>query len=109
MRSSLRRATVIMILLAVFLAPGFLQARTSAWERVSVGGPVVEEGFFSMAWNLLASFWWNGAAVRPSGSRITAKNGPQLDPAGQPETGIPETGSTNDSDNGPQLDPAGTP
>src|SRR5215210_4276029 len=77
MRSSLRRATVIMILLAVFLAPGFLQARTPAWERVSVGGPAVEEGFFSMAWNLLASFWGNGAADRPSGSRITVKNGPQ--------------------------------
>ena len=84
MRSSLRRATVIMILLAVFLAPGFLQTRTPAWERASVSRPVVEDGFFSMVWTLLTGFYEHGVGAGLGISGYSNKTGGQLDPAGEP-------------------------
>jgi hypothetical protein len=106
MRSSLRRATVIMILLALFLAPGFLQARTLAWERASVTRPAAEWGLFDMVWKLLAELYETGVGTGPRSSGFN-KNGAQLDPAGQP---VPQTPmGTNDSDTGAQLDPAGGP
>src|SRR5215210_6978027 len=106
MRSSLRRATVIMILLAVFLAPGFLQARTPAWERASVSRPAVEDGFFSMVWTLLTGFYEHGVGAGLGSSGY--KNGGQMDPSGTPtSTTTPET--STDGDNGGQMDPSGTP
>jgi len=105
MRSSLRRATVIMILLAVFLAPGFLQARTPAWERARVSRPAVEEGFFSMVWTLLTGFYEHGVGAGLGISGFSNKTGGQLDPAGQPES----TTTTTSGDTGGQLDPAGEP
>lgn len=103
MPSSLRRATVIMILLGVLLVPGLLQARTPARDWVRVSGPA-ESGFFSLVWNLLANTFEDRVARRPSGSGF-AKTGGQLDPAGEPE---PESNSTTTSgDTGGQLDPAG--
>ena len=105
MSSSLRRATVVMILLAVFLAPGFLQARTSAWERASVSRPAVEDGFFSMVWTLLTGFYERGVGA-VSGISGLNKTGGQLDPAGGPES---TTTTTTSGDTGGQLDPAGEP
>jgi hypothetical protein len=108
MRSSLRRATVIMILLAVFLAPGFLQARTPAWERAAtMGRPAVEDGFFSMVWTLLTGFYEHGVGAGSGISGFTNKTGGQLDPAGKPEGTT--TTTTTSGDTGGQLDPAGKP
>ena len=107
MRSSLRRATVIMILLAVFLAPGFLQARTPAWERTTtLSRPVAEDGFFSMVWTLLTGLYERGVGAGLGSSGFVQKTGGQLDPAGQPES---TTTTTTSGDTGGQLDPAGKP
>jgi len=100
MRSAVRR-TMIILLLATFLAPGLLQARPPvlSWDHVSLPGP---EALFTKVWNLLASLWHNG------GSGASSKNGCGLDPAGQPLCGsgpsAPPTG-----ENGSGLDPAGKP
>jgi len=108
MSSSLRRATVIMILLAVFLAPGFLQARTSAWQRVSVGRPAVEDGFFSMVWNLLTDLYERGVGAGP-GSSAYNKNGGQMDPSGTPTSTTTTPDASTTGDNGGQMDPSGRP
>jgi hypothetical protein len=98
MRSMIRRTTVA-LLLAVFLGPGLLQARTSvaSWKLKSVASPVSEVGFFRMVWNLLVPLWEKD------------DNGGQLDPSGNPVA--PGTSSTTDNtggtDNGGQLDPSG--
>lgn len=105
MRSSLRQATVIMILLAIFLAPGFLQARTPARQRASVSRPAVEEGFFSMVWTLLTGLHERGAGA--GAGIFELKNGGQMDPSGTPTTTTTNTSITGD--NGGQMDPSGTP
>ena len=104
MRSSLRRATVITVLLALFLAPGFLQARTSAWERASVARPAVEWGFFNMVWNLLTDIYESGAGTSPNRSSLN-KNGGMVDPSGS--TAPPPAPSSTTSDNGGMVDPSG--
>ena len=103
MRSSLRRATVITVLLALFLAPGFLQARTSAWERASVARPAVEWGFFNMVWNLLTNIYESGVGTSPNRSSLN-KNGGMVDPSGST---TPAPSSTTTSDNGGMVDPSG--
>ena len=106
MRSSLRQATVIMILLAVFLAPGFLQARTSAWERASVSRPVVEQGFFSMVWNLLTDTFENGVRVNPRHTGLN-KTGGMVDPSGTPGPGGNTATTGGNGDTGGMVDPSG--
>jgi hypothetical protein len=105
MPSSLRRATVIMILLGVFLIPGMLQARTPARDWARVSRPAAESGFFSMVWNLLADYFEGGASVGSGGS-FSAKNGGQMDPSGG-TTPTPPSGNTLTGDNGGQMDPSG--
>jgi len=105
MRSSLRRATVIMVLLALFLAPGFLQARTSAWERSTVARPAVEWGFFSLVWNLLTDIYESGVGASPNRSSLN-KNGGMVDPSGS-TTPTPAPSPTTTGDNGGMVDPSG--
>jgi len=106
MRSSLRRATVIVILLGVFFVPGLLQARTPARDWVHVSRPAVAEpGFFNMVWSLLANLWESGASAG-SGSSFAAKNGGQMDPSGIPAPD-PPSGNALTGDNGGQMDPSG--
>lgn len=105
MPSSLRRATVIVILLGVFFVPGLLQARTPASDWVRVSRPAAESGFFSMVWNLLTNFRESGAGLG-SGSSSSAKNGGQMDPSGTPNP-TPPSGNTLTGDNGGQMDPSG--
>ena len=108
MSSSLRRATVIMILLGVILVPGLLQAKTPArgWARID-SRPASESGFFDMVWNLLANFREIGTGTRPAGSSF-AKNGGQMDPSGTPAPTPPSgDGNTLTGDNGGQMDPSG--
>jgi hypothetical protein len=105
MRSSLRRATVIMILLGVLFVPGLLQARTPASDWMRASRPVVESGFFSMVRNLLTDLFGDRVAGSPSGSGF-AKTGGQLDPAGGPTS---NSTTTPEGDTGGQLDPAGGP
>lgn len=105
MPSSLRRATMIGILLGVLFIPGLLQAKTPArsWARVS--RPAAESGFFSMVWNLLTDVFERGAGLGSGGS-LSAKNGGQMDPSGSP-TPTPPSGDTVTGDNGGQMDPSG--
>lgn len=104
MRSSLRRVTGMMILLGLVLMPGLLQAKTPAREWARTSRPVAEQGFFSMAWNLLTEML-EGRTGFGLGGSIFVKNGGQLDPAG---LGTPSTNNTTTTgDNGGQLDPAG--
>jgi hypothetical protein len=93
-----------MILLAVFLAPSFLQARTLDWERVSVRWSSAESGFFSMVWSLLTDSYENGARVSPRRTG-TNKNGGMVDPSGTPAPGGGNTATTGD--NGGMVDPSG--
>jgi hypothetical protein len=99
-----------MILLALFLAPGFLQARTSAWERASVARPAAEWGFFNMVWNLLTDIYETGTGFGPRSSELNRsglnKNGGMVDPSGgtQPPPG---NSSTTNGDNGGMVDPSG--
>ncbi len=98
MRSALRRLAVV-VLLAVLLIPGVVQARTltGSWNRA---GEILSEAFLNKVWNLLA-FW-----RADSGSAAAPKSGGMLDPAGQPPP-PGEAGGTCDS--GGMLDPAGNP
>jgi hypothetical protein len=93
-----------MILLALFLAPGFLQARTSAWERASVGRPAAELGFFNVVWSLLTDIYESGVGIGPRSSGL--KNGGMVDPSGgtPPPAG---NSSTTEGDNGGMVDPSG--
>lgn len=102
MRSALRCATVA-ILLAIFLAPGLVQARTLARSGKWLGASAPEPSFFSMVWNLLTAIW-----------EKDGDNGGQLDPSGSPGSGTGGGGTTNNSEagggggeNGGQLDPSG--
>jgi len=92
------------MILAVFLAPGFLQARTSAWERAGASRPVFERGFFSMVWNLLTDTFESGVRVTPTRTGLN-KNGGMVDPSG----GAPAPGgnSVTTGDNGGMVDPSG--
>lgn len=105
MPSSLRRATVIMILLGVLFVPGLLQARTPARDWVRVSRPAAESGFFNMVWNLLTNIFEDRVAGSPRSS-ISAKNGGQMDPNGGVAP-TPPSGSTLTGDNGGQMDPNG--
>jgi len=108
MRSSLLRATVIMILLGVILVPGLLQAKSPArgWARASrPAASVTEPGFFSVVWNLLANLWESGAGLG-SDSSIFAKSGGMMDPNGG-ATPPPPSGETTTSDSGGMMDPNG--
>jgi hypothetical protein len=94
MRSTVRQISVILLLVAL-LAPGLLQARTTARHSAHTTQSVQTvkaPGFFSTVWNLLTNGW--------------LKNGGQMDPLGL----IPPGGSTTSSsstDNGGQMDPVG--
>lgn len=104
MPSSLRRATMIGILLGVLFVPGLLQARTPARDWVRVSRPAAEAGFFSVVWNLLADVFERGTGMGP-GSSFSAKNGGTMDPNGKP---LPPSGDSNTSgDNGGTMDPNG--
>lgn len=95
MRSTVRQISVI-LLLAVLLVPGLLQARTPARHSAHPAQSVqrvMDPGFFSAVWNLLTSGW--------------LKTGGQLDPVGSPTP--PPGGATTSSDTGGQLDPVGKP
>ncbi len=115
MPSSLRRATVITILLGTFLIPALLEAKTPARSWAPVGRSVSAAGFFDMVWELLANMREGGAGSAPAGSFAT-KNGGQMDPSGTPAPAPPSgntltggggggTGGTGD--NGGQMDPSG--
>jgi hypothetical protein len=111
MPSSLRRATVIGILLGVFLVPSLLQARTPVRGGARVSQPAVESGFFSMVWNLLTDVFERGTSIGSGGS-LSAKNGGMLDPNGatnpSSSSGDTSTGDNGDNgDNGGMLDPNG--
>lgn len=105
----IRRITII-VLLAIFLLPGLLQARAPIgfWERAGVGG---SGSLLDTVWNLLAFFWPN------SGSGSLTKTGVGLDPAGSSTpgdtTGSGEPSGTTsdggDGDTGVGLDPSGEP
>jgi hypothetical protein len=102
-----------MILLALFLAPGFLQARTSVWERASVARPAAELGFFNMVWNLLTDIYESGVGIGPNRSSLNRsglnKNGGMVDPSGAPVPAPAPGGSnsTTTGDNGGMVDPSG--
>src|SRR5262245_44521215 len=107
MSSSLRRATVIMILLGVILVPGLLQAKTPVRDWARVHRPASDSGFYSMVWNLLANLREIGAGIDPSGSSF-AKNGGMLDPNGLTTPSSSTSGETGTGgDNGGMLDPNG--
>lgn len=102
---TLRRTTTI-LLLAIFLAPGLLQARSLARPLVDEGTPVPGLSFFTMVWNLLEKLAGNSLA----GGDGTFKNGGQTDPSGGSGTagnGATSTGEGDDGDNGGQTDPSG--
>lgn len=110
MRSSLLRATVIMILLGVILVPGLLQAKSPVRGGARANRPAVsvaEQGFFSVVWNLLADFWGSGAS-RGSDSFIFVKSGGMMDPNGgtAPTSPSGET-TTTTGDSGGMMDPNG--
>jgi hypothetical protein len=96
MRSTVRQIAVI-LLLAVLLAPGLVQARTPvrhAQSSQAVSSPARTSGFsFNQVWSLLATLF---------------KTGPTLDPSGG-GTGSGGTGTSTSTtgDTGPTLDPSG--
>lgn len=96
MRSTVRQISIV-LLLAVLLAPGLLQARTPVRHpahSASATQTIQEPGFFSAVWSLLTSGW--------------LKTGGQMDPIGS--TAPPPSGSsTSSEDTGGQMDPIGTP
>lgn len=97
MRSA-RRATAVMVLLTLLLAPGVAQAGTLvwSWERAT---EIIPESFLNKVWSLLA-FWRGSDAASKDGD-----TGGSMDPAGQPAP--PSASSACDS--GGSLDPAGEP
>lgn len=105
MRSSLLRATVILILLGVILVPGLLQAKSPARGWAHASRPVAEQGFFSAVWNLLTDLWESGTGFGSGGS-IFVKNGGMMDPNGG-TTPPPPSGDTTTTDNGGMMDPNG--
>ena len=95
MRSTVRQISVV-LLLAVLLAPGLLQARTPARHSAHptpTAQMAQEPGFFSAVWNLLTTGW--------------LKTGGQMDPIGS--TPPPPSGSKTSTDTGGQMDPIGGP
>ena len=98
MRSTVRRISMV-LLLAVLLAPGLLQARTPARHsaRNTRSTQTVQElGLLGSVWDLLT----NGLL----------KTGPTLDPSGSSTgTGTTTTSSSTTGDTGPTLDPSGSP
>ena len=103
MRSLLRRTAVI-ILLASFLAPGLLPARTSAWLWSGEGGAAQGSGFFKVAWSLLTDLWESWAPVVDGAQ----KTGPHADPSGGGTNGATTTGD-EEGDSGGTADPSGQP
>jgi hypothetical protein len=96
MRSTVRQISII-LLLAVLLAPGLVQARTPV-RHSAHSAPTTQTaqapGFFSAVWNLLANGW--------------LKTGGQMDPIGA-TTPSGSTTSSDTGDTGGQMDPIGTP
>lgn len=95
MRSTVRQISVI-LLLAVLLAPGLLQARTPTRHSAHTTQAAHEVGFFLSVWNLLTSG--------------LLKSGTTLDPSGTGSgSGSGNTSSTSGTgDAGTVLDPSGT-
>jgi hypothetical protein len=97
------RYTSVIILLAILLTPGLVEARTpvrhdmeSQRARVAAAASVASKGgSFSSVWNLLSNWMKTGIGLDPSGS-----------PAPSGSTG---SGSSTTSDTGTQLDPSGVP
>lgn len=108
MPSSLRRATVIVILLGVLFVPSLLQARTPVRGAAHLSRPAVESGFFSVVWNLLTDVFERGTSVGSGGS-FSAKNGGTMDPNGvaAPVPPSGNTSTTSTGDNGGTMDPNG--
>jgi len=107
MRSSLIRATVIMILLGVILVPGLLQAKSPARYASRPVARVAEQGFFSVVWNLLTDFWGSGASLGSDRS-FSVKNGGTMDPNGGTAPTPPSGDTTTTTgDNGGTMDPNG--
>lgn len=108
MPSSLRRATVIAILLGVFFVPTLLQAKTPVRGGARVSRPAAVSEFFSVVWNLLADVFDRGMG---SGSSFVTKdgdggfNGGMLDPNGS--TAPPDSSAGDPGFNGGMLDPNG--
>ncbi len=95
------RHTSVIILLAILLAPGLVEARTpvrhdieSQRARVAAASAASKGGSFSSVWNLLSIWMKTGIGLDPSGSK--------------PPTGSTGSGSST-SDTGTQLDPSGAP
>ena len=93
MRSTVRQISII-LLLAVLLVPGLLQARTPARHSAHTTPATHEVGVLIAVWNLLATGW--------------LKTGGQMDPVGSTPPSSGSTTSTS-SDTGGQMDPVGTP
>ncbi len=101
MKSTTRHASVI-ILLAILLAPGLVEARTPVRhdiesQRARVAATASKGSSLSSVWNLLSNWMKTGIGLDPSGS-----------PAPTGSTGSGSSSSTT-SDTGVQLDPSGTP
>jgi hypothetical protein len=99
MKTTTRHASVI-ILLAILLAPGLVEARTPVRhdiesQQARVASAVLKGGPFSSVWNLLSNWMKTGIGLDPSGS-----------PA---PTGSTGSGTSTTSDTGTQLDPSGQP
>jgi hypothetical protein len=109
MRSSLLRATVIMILLGVILVPGLVQAKSPSRGWAHASRPVAvsaEQGFFSVVWNLLTNLWRSGTGLGSDGS-FSVKNGGTMDPNGGTPPPPPGDTTTTTGDNGGTMDPNG--
>lgn len=99
MKSTTRHASVI-ILLAILLAPGLVEARTPVRhdmesQRARVTATASKGGSFSSVWNLLSNWMKTGIGLDPSGSTTP--------------TGSTGSGTSTTSDTGTQLDPSGVP
>jgi hypothetical protein len=99
MRSTVRQISVI-LLLAVLLAPGLLQARTPARHSAHTtqsAQTAQTPGFFSMVWNLLTTgLLKSGTTLDPSGGTVSG--------GGSGNT----SSSSGTGDAGTVLDPSGT-
>jgi hypothetical protein len=106
MRSKVRQITLI-LLLAILLAPGLMQAQTptrhhSQRPRASAGLADPAAGSFSAVWNLLSTFFDTGIGLDPSG-------GTPPPPPGGNTSSAASGGNGSNGDTGTQLDPSGGP
>ena len=100
MKTTTRHISVI-ILLAILLAPGLVEARTPVRhdmqsQRTRVAVTASKGSSFSSVWNLLSNWMKTGIGLDPSGSPA---------PTGSTSSGS----SSTTGDTGVQLDPSGTP